>query len=122
MKLCMMKPLMLGQTSENYRIRDVAEIVAEVLPDCEVSFAPEAGPDIRNYRVNCDKIKQTLPAFQPKWTVKKGVTELQEIFKVAKLRPEEFEGPRYKRILHIQNLLDSGELDSSLRWKVYQKV
>lgn len=112
----------IGQTSENYRIRDVANIVAEVVPNCELSFAPQAGPDIRNYRVNCDKIQEILPTFQPQWTVKEGVRQLYEIFKEAKLTPEEFEGPRYKRILHIQNLLDSGALDSSLRWKVHQKV
>lgn len=106
----------IGNTEENYRIRDIAEIVAEVVPNCDLSFAPEAGPDLRNYRVNCDKIHKTVPTFQPKWTVKKGVFELYNAFKNANLSPEIFEGPKFKRILHIQNLLDSGKLNSQLFW------
>jgi nucleoside-diphosphate-sugar epimerase len=106
----------IGSTEENYRIRDVAKIVAEVVPNCELSFAPQAGPDLRNYRVNCEKIKKVLPSFQPKWTVKKGVFELYNAFKDANLSPEVFEGPQFKRILHIQKLLDTGKLSSKLFW------
>lgn len=106
----------IGSSEENYRIRDVAKIVAEVVPNCDLSFAPEAGPDLRNYRVNCDKIHNIIPTFQPKWTVKKGVFELYNAFKNVNLSPEIFEGPKFKRILHIQNLLDSGKLNSQLFW------
>lgn len=105
-----------GATEENYRIRDVAKIVADVVPDCELSFAPTAGPDLRNYRVNCEKIKKVVPTFQPKWTVKKGVIELYDAFKNANLSPEVFEGPQFKRITHIQKLLDTGKLNSKLFW------
>ena len=56
-----------GQTAHNYRIRDLAEIVAGVVPGCPIEFAEDAGPDTRNYRVSCDKIHRVLPAFQPQW-------------------------------------------------------
>lgn len=105
-----------GQTAENYRVRELAQIVAEVVPNCEVSFAPDAGPDKRNYRVNCDKIRRVLPDFQPEWTARQGAQELYEAYCQTGLSPEAFEGPQYKRIAHIKELITAGELDQSLRW------
>lgn len=105
-----------GQTSENYRVRELAEIVAEVVPGCEVSFAPDAGPDKRNYRVNCDRIQQVLPEFKPQWTARKGAQELYDSYCRLGLELDDFEGPRYKRIAHIKELLSSGKIDESLRW------
>jgi nucleoside-diphosphate-sugar epimerase len=105
-----------GQTSENYRVRELAQIVAETVPGCEVSFAPDAGPDKRNYRVNCDKIQRVLPEFKPKWTARKGAQELFESYKNLGIALEDFEGPRYKRIAHLRELLDGQEIDLRLRW------
>jgi nucleoside-diphosphate-sugar epimerase len=105
-----------GQTSENYRVRELAEIVAETVPGCEVSFAPDAGPDKRNYRVNCDKIQHVLPEFKPRWTARRGAQELYDSYRRFGLVLEDFEGPRYKRIAHIKHLLETGELNQSLRW------
>ena len=50
-----------GRTEENYRIRELADIVAETVPGCRVEYAPGGGPDKRCYRVNCDKIRRMLP-------------------------------------------------------------
>jgi nucleoside-diphosphate-sugar epimerase len=105
-----------GQTSENYRVRELAMIVKETVPGCEVSFAEGAGPDKRNYRVNCDKIAQVLPEYQPQWNARSGAQELYDSYRRVGLELDDFEGPRYKRISHIKQLLDEGALDSDLRW------
>lgn len=105
-----------GRTSENYRVRDLALIVKDTIPGCEVSFAPGAGPDIRNYRVNCDKILQALPDFHPEWDARRGAMELFESYRTYGLELNEFEGPRYKRIAHIKQLISDGMLDNTLRW------
>jgi hypothetical protein len=81
-----------------------------------VTFAEGAGPDIRNYRVNCDKILNTLPEFQPQWTARRGAQELYDSYRTYGLALDDFEGPRYKRIAHIRSLLESGALDNTLRW------
>jgi nucleoside-diphosphate-sugar epimerase len=111
-----------GRTEENYRIRELALIVAEMVPGSRVEFAAGASADARNYRVNCDRIVQTLPAYQPKWNVRKGVEELHQAYQDNGLQPGEFEGPRYRRINHIKDLISSGRLDSSLRWMQLDKV
>jgi len=106
-----------GRTEENYRVREMAEIVAETVPGSRIEFAEGAGPDKRCYRVNCDKLLQTLPEFKPRWDARRGAQELYAAFQKVGLTPEEFEGPRYKRVAHIKHLISTGRLDESLRWK-----
>ena len=105
-----------GQTTENYRIRELAEIVAETVPDCNIEYADGGGPDKRCYRVNCGKIQSLLPAFRPLWTARKGAQELYDAYRTAGLTLEDVNGGRYFRISQIQRLLDSGQLDPSLKW------
>jgi len=104
-----------GQTAHNYRIRELAEIVAGVVPGCRIEFAKDAGPDTRNYRVSCDKIRRVLPAFKPQWDARKGAEQLYATYRASGLKLEEFEGPRYQRIGHIKKLLAEGVLEPSLR-------
>jgi nucleoside-diphosphate-sugar epimerase len=104
-----------GITAENYRIRDVADIVASVVPDCEVKFADGATPDLRNYNVRCDKIREVLPEFQPTWTVRKGVEELLAAYRRVGLGLDDFVSSRYLRIKHVRELQESGKLDENLR-------
>jgi len=104
-----------GQTAHNYRIRDIAAIVAEVVPGCQLEFAPDASPDARSYRVNFSKIASVLPAFKPQWDARRGAEQLYNAFRQSKLTLEEFEGPRYQRISHIQKLIVDGILSDELR-------
>lgn len=105
-----------GRNDQNYRIRELAEIVKETVPGCEIEYARDAGPDKRTYRVDFSKIAEKLPEFQPKWDARRGAQELYETYKAYNVKLEEFEGPKYKRIDHIKLLLSEGTLDSSLRW------
>ena len=104
-----------GRNEDNYRIRDLAQIVYETVPGCRIQFAEGAQPDKRNYRVDCSKIQRVLPDFQPAWDARKGAQELYDAYRTIGLKLEDFEGPRYKRIDHIRKLIASGRLDSSLR-------
>jgi nucleoside-diphosphate-sugar epimerase len=105
-----------GRSAESYRIRDVAEIVAQTVPGCRVEYAPGAGPDKRTYRVNCDLIQRELPLFQPAWDIRRGALELYEAYQRVGIQQAEFEGPRYKRIAHIRQLIADDLLDENLRW------
>jgi nucleoside-diphosphate-sugar epimerase len=104
-----------GCTAHNYRIRDIADIVAETVPGSRPALASAAGPDIRSYRVNFDKIARMLPAFKPQWDAHRGAEQLYSAYRSAGLTLEEFEGPRYQRIGHIQRLLADRVLDQDLR-------
>jgi nucleoside-diphosphate-sugar epimerase len=104
----------IGSTSANYQMRELAKIVAETVPGCHVGFAAGASPDTRNYRVSCEKAASVL-GYTTTWDARRGATELYEAYRAIGLTTEEFEGPRYQRIAHIQQLLDQGGLDERLR-------
>lgn len=106
-----------GQTEENYRISELAQIVSEIVPGSRIEYAPGGGPDKRCYRVNCDKIRRALPEFQPEWTARKGALELYDAYRANRLVAAELQGGQYFRIHQIKRLLEAGKLDRSLRWK-----
>jgi len=105
-----------GINEENYQIRELAEIVCRVVPNCHVEYARDGGPDKRCYRVDCTKIRRVLPSFRPVWDAKRGAEELYEAYRTYHLTLEDFEGERYMRIRHVMRLRDAGWIDSSLRW------
>ena len=105
-----------GSSSENYQVRDVATIVGEVVPNCEVSFADGASPDSRSYRVAFEKITETL-GWSPKWSVRDGAEQVYEALRGLDLAPEVFEGERYSRIEHLKALLADGRVSPGLRWR-----
>ena len=105
-----------GATSENYTIREVAEIVAEVT-GATATFAPGGGePDTRSYRVDCSKLARVLPAATPQWTVKQGAEELARAYAEWGMTYEDFTGPVGLRIKRVRELQDAGRLDGELRW------
>ena len=106
----------IGSTDENHRVRDLAEIVAATVPGCRIEYAPGGSPDLRCYRVNCDKVRRVLKDFRPQWTAKAGAVELYETYKKVGVKVEDFEGPKFQRIAHIKKLLADGMLDETLRF------
>jgi len=106
-----------GITEENYRIRELAEIVKETVPNSHIEYAKDAEPDKRSYRVDFSRIAQTLPDFKPQWNARRGAKQLYEAYRKVGITLKEFEGPRYRRITHLENSVNTGRLDKSLRRK-----
>jgi nucleoside-diphosphate-sugar epimerase len=107
-----------GASGENYRIRDLATIVEDVVPGARASFAEDGGPDKRSYQVDCSKIARVLPEFQPRWTVRRGVEQLYHAYARNGLSYEEFIGTRYLRINRVRELQEADRLDDQLRWRL----
>jgi nucleoside-diphosphate-sugar epimerase len=105
-----------GITEENYRVRELAEIVRETVPNCTIEYAEGAGADKRCYRVDCTKIANTLPAYKPQWNARRGALELYDAYRRYGLSHADLEGPRYMRVALIRSLQQTGRLDQMLRW------
>jgi nucleoside-diphosphate-sugar epimerase len=105
-----------GRSEENYRVRDLGELVEAVVPGSKVRYAEGGGPDPRCYKVDCGKLMRTLPEYQPQWTVRRGMEQLRDAFERNGLTREELLGDRYFRIKRIRALQSAGLLDESLRW------
>lgn len=108
--------LNVGQTEENYRISELAEIVAETVPGSRIEYAPSGGPDKRCYRVSCDKIRRVLPGFRPQWNARRGAQELYDAYRANGLTPADLQSSRYFRVRHLESLRKVGQLDTYLHW------
>jgi nucleoside-diphosphate-sugar epimerase len=106
-----------GQTSENYRVREVADLVEEIVPGSRIAYAGGASADARNYRVNCDKILARLPGFRPQWTLRRGVEQVYGEMVRHQLTAAEFLSSKFIRLQHIRALQKRGELDDALAWR-----
>jgi nucleoside-diphosphate-sugar epimerase len=104
----------IGLNEENYRVRELAAMVQELVPGSKVRYAEGGGPDLRCYRVDCGKIRRTVPEFQPQWSVRRGIEELRDAYRKNGLTAEAFLSSRYLRIKRVMELKDSGELDATL--------
>jgi nucleoside-diphosphate-sugar epimerase len=105
-----------GRNDQNFRIRELAEIVAAVVPGSRVEYAPGGGPDLRCYRVSFDKINRLVPGFQVQWTARDGAQELYLAYRDAGLTSADLETGRYVRLKEVRRLRESGKLDDDLRW------
>ena len=106
----------IGAPSENYRVRQIAEMVRDVVPGSELRFAEGAAADSRCYRVDFEKALSKLKHFKPQWTARKGVEECYAAYQKHGVTLEEFEGPKYQRLAHIKLLMKNGAIDSDLRF------
>jgi nucleoside-diphosphate-sugar epimerase len=107
----------IGADGQNYQVRELAEIVREVVPGCEIEYAGDGGPDPRSYRVDFGKLARVLPEFELEWTARAGAVELAEAYEAAGLTFREFDGDRYVRVRHLTRLLAERALDDDLRWR-----
>ncbi len=104
-----------GATAENYRIREIAQIVARAFPGCEVSAGPPS-QDNRSYRVSFDKIATKLPGFKARWTAQKGAEELQRLFERVELARETYQFRSFTRLKQLQYLQRTRQIDDDLFW------
>jgi nucleoside-diphosphate-sugar epimerase len=107
----------IGVNGENYQVRDLAKIVQETVPGCVIEYAGQTGPDPRNYRVDFTKLARMVPAFKSRWNAYEGAKELYEAFRQAGLTFEEFQGRKFTRLKQLKYLIETDQLDKTLRWK-----
>jgi len=105
-----------GQNSDNYRIREIAQIVADEFPGCEVTAGPSAG-DNRSYRVSFDRIHAELPGFRCRYTAKDGARHLHEIFQRIQMSADTYQFRAYTRLKQIKYLQATGQLDDEFYWQ-----
>ena len=105
-----------GDTSHNYRVREIAEQVAAVFPGCRLSFGPPSA-DNRSYRVSFEKIRRHLPDFECAWDARRGATELSDVFRRIQMTPEMFHHRVFTRLEQLKHLLRTGQIDEHLEWR-----
>lgn len=107
----------IGHQGENYRIKQVAEIVQAQVEGSVVEYSDDAGPDPRCYRVDFTKLARALPDLKLTWNVERGVAELLTAYRQIGLTQQDLEGGKYLRIKTISQHIDAGRLNDELRWQ-----
>ena len=105
-----------GDTAHNYRVREIAEIVAEAFPGCELSFGPPSA-DNRSYRVSFEKIRKHLPGFQCAWDVRRGAKQLARLFARIEMTPDQFGYRAFTRLKQLEHLLRTKQIDERFFWR-----
>jgi nucleoside-diphosphate-sugar epimerase len=105
----------IGSEAQNYVVRDLAEILAE-LTGCELEFAGDASPDPRSYRVDFSALEHAFPDLTLDWNARRGAEELVAAYRSVGLSSDGFEGRSYVRLRQLRHLLDEHQLDDELRW------
>lgn len=106
-----------GVNDQNYQVSELASIVVQAFKGCQISYAQGGGPDPRSYRVDFSKLAAVVPAFHPKWNAKLGADELAHAYRQVRLTLDDFNGPRYVRLVQLKQLVQKGLLDERLRWR-----
>jgi len=107
-----------GQNSENYRVRDVADAVKKVMPECDIEYTGEHGADTRTYKVNFTKIVKILgDYFHPTWDIEKGIRELLEAYRASNFSLTDFQSEKFTRLKRIKKLLNESKVDEYLFWR-----
>jgi nucleoside-diphosphate-sugar epimerase len=105
-----------GQNSENYRVRELAAIVAEEFPGCQLSVGPSSG-DTRSYRVNFDKIHRELPGFRCRHTARDGAQQLRQLFERIQMSPDTYAFRAFTRLKQLKYLQATEQIDADFRWR-----
>lgn len=104
-----------GDTANNYRVKEVAEIVAETFPGCQLSFGQQ-GADNRSYRVSFEKINTQLPGFKCEWDARRGAQQLYDVFRQIDMTKEEFESRGFTRLKQLEYLIRTQQIDKDFFW------
>jgi len=110
------KTFNVGQNSDNYRIREIAQIVAEEFPGCVVTVGPSGG-DNRSYRVNFDRIHRELPGFKCRYTARDGAKQLHDVFERIQMSPETYQFRAFTRLKQLRYLQATQQIDGDFFWR-----
>jgi nucleoside-diphosphate-sugar epimerase len=104
-----------GDTANNYRVKEVAEIVASVFTGCQLSFG-DSGADNRSYRVSFEKINTMLPGFKCEWNAERGAKQLFDVFKQIEMTEETFLSRGFTRLKQLEYLIRTQQIDRDFFW------
>ncbi|MGE3778250.1 MAG: SDR family oxidoreductase, partial [Pirellulaceae bacterium] len=105
-----------GDSRQNYRVREIAETVASAFPGCDLHFGSRDG-DSRSYRVSFDKIQRHLPEFKCSYDAVRGAAQLHDVFSRIQMSQETFDSPPFTRLRQFQRLIASQRVDENLFWR-----
>ncbi|MEP7229615.1 MAG: SDR family oxidoreductase [Ginsengibacter sp.] len=100
------KAINIGANEENFQVKNVADIVQQLIPSAKIVFTGEVGNDPRDYRVNFDLLAKILPDFELEYSLLSGMKDLFEKLKSIHFSEKDFDGERFTRLKLLRRHLD----------------
>lgn len=104
-----------GDTAQNYQVKEIAQIVAEIFTGCQLSFG-ENGADNRSYRVSFEKINKLLPGFKCEWNAQRGAQQLFDLFSQIALSEDIFLSRGFTRLKQLEYLIRTQQINPDFFW------
>ena len=104
-----------GDTAQNYQVKEIAQIIADVFKGCQLSFGDQ-GSDNRSYRVSFEKINSTLPGFKCEWNAQRGAQQLFDLFNQIDMTQDTFESRGFTRLKQLEYLIRTQQIDKDFFW------
>jgi nucleoside-diphosphate-sugar epimerase len=104
-----------GDTANNYRVKEIAETIAKVFEGCALTFG-ENGSDNRSYRVSFEKINTKLPGFKCDWNAQRGAEQLFDVFNQIDMSEDTFTSRGFTRLKQLEYLIRTKQIDKDFFW------
>ncbi|MDR1580752.1 MAG: SDR family oxidoreductase [Synergistaceae bacterium] len=105
-----------GSNDWNFRVRDLAEKVREVIPETDIFINPEGQADKRSYRVRFDKFAEMSGGQVKIGDVRDTVREIRGILTDSSFADADFRNSEYMRLNMLKHLESVRAVDGDLRW------
>lgn len=106
----------IGSDKWNYQVKDLAEAVAMVVPDVEISINKNAQSDKRSYRVNFDLFNKLAPRYQPEVDLLATIKELKSGLEAMEFNDGDFRNSKFMRLKVLTHLRNKALLNEKLEW------
>lgn len=106
----------IGSDEWNYQVKDLAEAVAEVVPNVDISINKDAQPDKRSYRVSFELFRKLAPDHQPQADLNTTIHDLKEGLEAMKFCDHDFRNSPFMRLKVLKDLRSKGFLNENLEW------
>jgi len=108
--------LNVGKDSWNFTIKDLAESVKNVIPNVDISFAKDASPDKRSYKVDFSLFKSLAPDHQPIQKIYNTISEIADGISNSNFRVKDFRKSHLVRLNTLNYLSEQKLINANLEW------
>ena len=105
-----------GADNLNIKVKDLAYVVKNEIPDTKVKILNDVDVDSRSYKASFMKFKNYFPDFEFKFTPQIGVKDLYEKLIKLEFEYQDFESGKFVRLKKLSELIENKLVDSQLKW------
>ena len=105
-----------GSDEANYRVKDIAQGIAKIIPGVQISINENAAQDRRSYQVDFSKFRSLAPNYQPQVDLSEAIRDLKDGLELMEFSHADFRNSDFMRLKVLTGLRERNQLDENLEW------